>query len=549
MTTQRRINRQKGVSLLLGTAAMIVIVPMVGLAIDVGVIYSLKARLQAAVDGAALAGARSLILGATTAAQADSAKQTSANWFFANFPVGAWGTNNTVMDRTDTHVHVYDDATNPNLRHVDVMATTNTPTYFMQFLGFNAASLKAFGYASRRDVVAMLVLDRSGSMNTTSSCGDLRSAAKLFNSQFASGRDYIGLVSFSDGTYVHSAPTRNFRTVLGYDDGVTTATGQIDNITCGGGTSTAQALSIGYNELYKMHLPGALNIMLLETDGLPNSLVMNWWDSAATTAGFTSQSTITNGCQDTAGKTKAQNGWGSAGVVRAWTPGYSMNTDSLGHAVTGFMSDIPAGIIGGMPSSDPGQSAAFYALANPWHTSSYSGMGLSSNNSTLTTGANCLFTSSWNNVHDFAWLPPTDVFGNSLNPSTNPYATVTMAGSKVSFPGDTTGWTNYHNAALNATIDSAYRIRTNATLPATVFVIGLGGNAAGAPDYTLMRRIANDDSADIFNSPGLYNNCASTTNCVNYSSQPSGTFVYSTDKNDLRRAFLEISSQVLRLSR
>ena len=124
-----------------------------------------------------------------------------------------------------------------------------------------------------------------------------------------------------------------------------------------------------------------------------------------------------------------------------------------------------------------------------------------------------------------------------------------MAGSKVSFPGDSTGWTNYHNAALNATIDSAYRIRTNATLPATVFVIGLVGNAAGAPDYTLMRRIANDDSADIFNSPGLYNNCASTTNCVNYSSQPSGTFVYSTDKNDLRRAFLEISSQVLRLSR
>lgn len=39
------------------------IVPAVGLMIDVGVLYSVKARFQAAVDGSALAAARALNLG------------------------------------------------------------------------------------------------------------------------------------------------------------------------------------------------------------------------------------------------------------------------------------------------------------------------------------------------------------------------------------------------------------------------------------------------------------------------------------------------------
>ena len=46
------------------------IVLMVGLVIDVGILYSAKSRLQAAVDGASLAAARALNLGQTTNAQA-----------------------------------------------------------------------------------------------------------------------------------------------------------------------------------------------------------------------------------------------------------------------------------------------------------------------------------------------------------------------------------------------------------------------------------------------------------------------------------------------
>ena len=63
-----------------------------GLVVDLGILYSAKARLQAAVDGAALAAARALNLGQTTTAQAASAQQNAVNWFYANFPAGNWAT-------------------------------------------------------------------------------------------------------------------------------------------------------------------------------------------------------------------------------------------------------------------------------------------------------------------------------------------------------------------------------------------------------------------------------------------------------------------------
>ena len=193
MTPNRQRKRgEKGVSLILGTTAIIFIVPMMGIAIDVGFLYSAKDKLQASVDGAALAAARALTLGATTSAQANSAKQNAVNWFYANFPQNAWATRNTQMDITDPHVHVYDDTTNPNVRHVDVTASTDVPTWFMRWFGYDAITISAIGNASRRDVVAMIVIDRSGSMNNNNGCSNMRSAAKVFTGQFAAGRDQIG---------------------------------------------------------------------------------------------------------------------------------------------------------------------------------------------------------------------------------------------------------------------------------------------------------------------------------------------------------------------
>src|SRR5580658_6485480 len=92
-------NGEKGASLFIAIAALVwVVIPMLGLFIDLGILYSVKARLQAAVDGAALAAARALNLGESTPAQALSAQQNAVSWFYANFPSGNWNTVNTVMN-------------------------------------------------------------------------------------------------------------------------------------------------------------------------------------------------------------------------------------------------------------------------------------------------------------------------------------------------------------------------------------------------------------------------------------------------------------------
>ncbi len=221
MASQRRRLAQKGVSLIVGTASLVLLIPSAGLSIDAALLYYTKARLQGAVDGAALGAARALTLGSTTASQATAAKQNAVNWFYANFPTTLWGTSNTQMDQS--MVQVFDDPNNPNLRNVTVSANTTVPTIFMRWFNMNSTVVAALGNASRRDAVVMMVLDRSGSMGAT--CSDLIASAKLFTGQFSAGRDRIGLVTFSDGAYVASAPTTDFRTILGYNDGTTSGSG------------------------------------------------------------------------------------------------------------------------------------------------------------------------------------------------------------------------------------------------------------------------------------------------------------------------------------
>jgi hypothetical protein len=430
----------------------------------------------------------------------------------------------------------------------------------MRFFNVNSTTMSVTGNASRRDVVAMLVLDRSGSMCNGSStpcastsstpCGSMVKAAKLFTGQFAENRDYIGLVSFSDNAYVHSAPTQTFQTTLGYQNNFGSANGAIDSISCIGGTSTAQAVSMAYQLLYQTNLPGALNMVLLETDGFPNMLTMNFWDSTNNVAGLKS----TSNCQDANSHTEGGSpvGFTSSATVPNWTAGLNLNAAPFltSHP---FFSNIPAGMIGGVYGTDPGGGNSFNVMMNYWTTTTQSqstGTAGDPFNSTTylgnSTAPGCAFDSTHGtaNPADIAWFPPTDVYGNSLNPSYGYQSVTTDAQGHIT----QNGWTNYHNAALNGTENSAYRIRTNGTLPAYFFDIGLGGNGATL-DWVLFQRMANDPNADTFNSPAQYPACSTEVACATFSAQPQGMFVYAPNTTMLGQAFLRISSQVLRLSK
>jgi len=561
MRIRRDRRREKGISLVLGVAGLVwLVIPMLGLFIDLGILYSAKARLQAAVDGAALAAARALNLGQSTSAQATAAQQNAVNWFYANFPSGNWNTNGTVMN-TGTVV-VVNSPSNANLRQVTVTASTNVPAWFMRFLGFTNTALTVTGQASRKDVVAMLVLDRSGSMcsinggtpappcgaNDGTPCAAMISAAKNFTGAFAEGRDQIGMLTFSDGYYLNTKPVTNFQSVLGYSNTSGSSNGAIDNITCAGGTGTAAAMSMAYNELYKIAEPGAMNIIMLETDGLPNTLVYNFYATPGTTS--TLALNTGSGCQDSAGKTWTNNGWRSSGSARGWLPangsvaaGIAMNSGG-----TGFMSNIPNSTIGAFYTADPSQGPPYYniVLFDPRQTSDNNG----SSNSISTSNSNgCKFSSGTvSDYSDFNWLPSQDVFGNQVAPA-NEYQSLTLSGGINNLTGTIgTDWPNTHAAALNATDNSAYNVRNNATLPAFVFAIGLGGNHGNPPDPILLQRMANDPNGDAFNTTQAFYACSTEPTCITYASQPQGQFIYAPTTAQLGQAFLAISSQILRLS-
>jgi hypothetical protein len=269
-------------------------------------------------------------------------------------------------------------------------------------------------------------------------------------------------------------------------------------------------------------------------------LVYNFYATPGTLASF-ALNTTTN-CVDNSNLLYKNNGWRTATSARQWITGIPMNSTG-----TGYMSDIPAGAIGGFYTSDPDQGTYIEALFSPNQTTDSS----KSNNSVYLPNANgCQFDNTLTETYgtDLNWLPGQDVFGNEVAAS-NEYLSLGLTSGYNNLTGTAgTDWPHTHAAALNATDNAAYNVRTNATLPAYVFVIGLGGNDGNPPDPILLQRMANDSSADQFNSPAAYPACSAEPSCVNYPSQPQGQFIYSPTDAQLGQAFLAISSQILRLS-
>ena len=268
MRTPRRNERKRnGVTLLATAIAAAAILPMVGLAIDSALLYAVKAKLQAAVDAAALAGARSLNRGMDLASQAESTRQTAENFFNANFPPGHLGTTNRSLS-----VNVAE--TDYRTRTVRAEAAVDVPAYFLRLLGFDSNRLQAAGTASRRDVNLVLVLDRSSSMSGAMTA--MRNAARAFVDRFAEGRDNVGLIVFGGSALVAFpnpspyGPTSNFKSA---SPSVSTL---IQNTVNGGNTGTAQALWLAYQELKKRNEAGALNLIVFFTDGLPNGIVADF---------------------------------------------------------------------------------------------------------------------------------------------------------------------------------------------------------------------------------------------------------------------------------
>ena len=106
-------------------------------------------------------------------------------------------------------------------------------------------------------------------MSLSNSCLPMIAAAQNFVNQFAPGRDNVGLIPFASSTYV------NFPIANSFQSAAPNVQTLIGSIVCDGSTSSAEALTLGYQQLAGLNQPGALNVILFFTDGQPTGVTFD----------------------------------------------------------------------------------------------------------------------------------------------------------------------------------------------------------------------------------------------------------------------------------
>lgn len=470
------------------------IIPMVGLAIDASLLYATKAKLSAATDAGALAGARSLNRGMDLASQTTSATATAEAFFDANFPDGHLMTTHRV--RTVTVAE-----TTFRTRTVRMDTSVEAPTFFMRFLRLTSTTVRAEGVASRRDVNVVLVLDRSSSLQTAGVCGNMRAAAKSFVDKFSEGRDRVGLLTFGLSSQVDFVPATNFKTA---SPSVNTL---IDSIACSGNTGTAQALWQGYQQLVTINEPGSLNLLVLFTDGVPNGITASYPVKRVTDTRYdylhpsTSVSVPPSTCKDSAGRQYPNAAWNPAnkvGALAQWANGatYGDTVGMINYQATSISNSNEIAI--------PDANACAYGPAGST-------------------------TNVKKTRNDIAWIPTLDLYGNA----TTGYKAVTTFPTGHPYVGQLRPDlpASLVRASTNAADNAAFRVRQNTSLGVVVYTIGLGGTSSEPADHDFMRRLSND----------LDSSCYDAT-------RPIGFYVYAPTTAELADAFAQVASEILRLA-
>jgi len=600
-----RRSREAGSTMIMFTMLLaFLLIPMVGLGIDATMLYTVKAKLQLAVDGAALAAAQSLNAGLTLSAQTSAATLAADEFIRANIVTatsagsggGYWAAYNlndsnctgstatTAGTPTGTGtqityansgncVVIYQDDTNKQ-RTVSLSASVNVPLIFMRILGFSSGTVTSFATAARRDVVMVLVIDRSGSMGAE--LGAVQAGAEYFVNQFASGRDKLGLVLMSGSSYVAyppadwgknpptgaTGPDSNFKGTTETPNMLTT----IANIQSGSNTGTADALMLAWKELQAANEPGALNIIVLWTDGAPNGITADFNNSS------TSSLVAGSGCQNTNDGTNGQYPNSSSTSILGWMAqwgGYSYNT-SNGN-----------GIRERIQTSTSGMTITSWAgLCNPGTDVGSGSCGgneiLLSNTSGAAKGCNWGTGSSISNVTN---IPSVDYYGNSTQGSSvAPYTQSDYkqsniwtssgancnqgSGSSVGGVPLTLSGTVAHTtsgtaiaasadpcqiglASWNAADMAAKQIHGDTTLTPIIYTMGYAGSVSGngGIDTVLLMRLANCKPG-IPCGPGG----ANAVNTVYNSAIPSGMYLQIQTVDDVTPAFQALLSEILRLS-
>ena len=237
---------------------LLLLVGAVGLALDSGRAYLVRARLTAAVDAAGLAAARAVSRGEDAASRNASAIAAAGRAFQANYPDGYLG--------STPAMHAPLLAVDAGRVVVDTSATASMPVGLTAVMGFTRLDIDASAQAVRRDLDLALVLDASTSLAPAAQ--QVRDAAALFLDRFNPDTDRVALVRFAHGAVV-DAPIRTM--ARGFDRPAMRQ--QLQATQFHGYTNSAEGLWHGREQLNGIApmQRSTLRVMLFFSDGVPTA--------------------------------------------------------------------------------------------------------------------------------------------------------------------------------------------------------------------------------------------------------------------------------------
>lgn len=568
---QKRLG-QRGIATMLTAFSMLMLVPIVGLAIDGGLAYIVMSRLSAAADSAALAAARGLNGSSTIAAAQAQATTLATTFFNGNFPSGYLNTDTTAANRTVNAVFTLGTGSGtggngvPNgVLQVQVTTSVKAATYFMKWLGYSSLPVTATGTATRRLLVMTLVLDKSASMGTrtttvgsttvgigTTSCDAMVYSAIQFLNSF-SPYDYVGILPFDYTAYATYAPTTNYQSSSG-------AAQQIANINCGNNTNTTAALELAYRQIKAINLPLANNVIVLFTDGVPNGVnatfpVRNKADVRLTSACSGNDSRgYPNEC-NTPACTAVTNAT-VTGVITQ-TANFSVSSGSLDGPFKMFNTDstptVPSSITSGTSScassgTDFVQKTLAYipstdyfgnSTSGPWNSWLYQVNSHTAPNGTPITSGN----SATKNMGDL-WSNYTTT---GVGRSSNYFQATECIGSSCPYQGqfrpdlaNTIGVTS-----MNTAVNEANVVRSDTSYRITIHTIYLQGNGSDPVDRSFLQIVSNQPTI----APLIYDSGDSSyANTYYNSAQQQGLWLATTSATALNGLFAQVASSLLRIS-
>lgn len=284
--------KQSGQVFVVFALSLAVLVGVVGLALDSGLGYLVKAKLNAAADAAALAGARAVSLGLTRDQQRAAAIAAADKFFLANYPEDYLGSTKVTHETA-----IGFDNPQPGSITVDVAARTTIPVMFMGVMGFNLLDISASSQAVRKDLDMAFVVDTSGSMGPVGA--EVRKQAGAFLDRFSTTTDRIALMHFSNGAEV-DVPIRTGQ-ARGFDRQRMVA--DIKAFRFGGLTNSAEGFWHARNQLNSIAVPtrSTLRVVVFFSDGTPNTLASYFKLKSA--IGCTSAGALSTGDGGTTGNT------------------------------------------------------------------------------------------------------------------------------------------------------------------------------------------------------------------------------------------------------